>query len=481
MEGADLASASDGDVALELSAESLAAAEVAEAAMHEEETLDGASLDADALPDIEEEIFEDPASVDANALGETEQLFWEDCEGNVGGEVDQSYDAPEDQLEAPLVEEHLPMEATDEPADEANAEHLDFAPTEEPLPVPVPVVVPAGPVELTKDERALRGLLQFYVCADARRQGGGGAAAAPLQMRYRELVALGYEVIQRAPGATAGESKSPEELISERPVSTGQGVASPAADAEVVPSTGGSLVSQIKVGMSKVSMSKEQLKKHLIAKKQSLEIEMQRLRRQHALSSQAAPPTVFPAWVDDIDDETWVDDTVYPAEPVPVDEAYDQYDLTPHPPQVSVPKPPPPLAPPPGDHRVSKRPSTPKPPPPLLPHVSNTAHGIKRPAELPVSRTDRESLLRRKWHEVLEAEMEEERLKAKKHGLEELRGKLQKQLGDVRAKRSEAAKLSAERRKEDIAIQARLRQALAASKTASLEPALDNGTLTMEE
>ena len=44
-------------------------------------------------------------------------------------------------------------------------------------------------MELTQDEKALRGLLQFFVCADARRV----PSEAPLNLKYRDLILTAFE------------------------------------------------------------------------------------------------------------------------------------------------------------------------------------------------------------------------------------------------------------------------------------------------
>jgi len=44
-------------------------------------------------------------------------------------------------------------------------------------------------MELTQDEKVLRGLLQFFVCADARRV----PSEAPLNLKYRDLILTAFE------------------------------------------------------------------------------------------------------------------------------------------------------------------------------------------------------------------------------------------------------------------------------------------------
>ncbi|CAE8632153.1 unnamed protein product [Polarella glacialis] len=78
-------------------------------------------------------------------------------------------------------------------------------------------------ISLRHDERALRGLLQFFVCADARRL---SSEEVPLRLRYRELVTTAFQLPEvravalaqssaiasqkLAPGVTHNSSKAPD-------------------------------------------------------------------------------------------------------------------------------------------------------------------------------------------------------------------------------------------------------------------------------
>jgi hypothetical protein len=235
------------------------------------------------------------------------------------------------------------------------------------------------------------------VCADARRQSGG--AASLLQLKYRELISAYHNVVK-----LAADQRVDEPIVVEASASTdGNGSSSTSA------------------AHGKAGMSKELLRAQLLAKQQTLEKELQGLRKKVDLASQPI----------DIDDATISE----------VHDAEDDGDVMQVAPDVSG----------------AKRSSTPNPPPP-----HTTSRGAsKRPADFPSSRAERESLLRRKWQEVLDAQVDEERLKAKKRALEELRSGLKKELAVVKEERAKAMKLVAARQREEADALERLRQALA--------------------
>lgn len=58
-------------------------------------------------------------------------------------------------------------------------------------------------MELTQDEKVLRGLLQFFVCADARRV----PSEAPLNLKYRDLILTAFEAAVED-GATVAHETS---------------------------------------------------------------------------------------------------------------------------------------------------------------------------------------------------------------------------------------------------------------------------------
>eukprot|EP00933_Yihiella_yeosuensis_P048073 TRINITY_DN44093_c0_g1_i1.p1 TRINITY_DN44093_c0_g1~~TRINITY_DN44093_c0_g1_i1.p1 ORF type:complete len:359 (-),score=118.03 TRINITY_DN44093_c0_g1_i1:137-1213(-) len=60
-------------------------------------------------------------------------------------------------------------------------------------------------VGLTEDERALRGLLQFFVCADARRS---ASEQVPLRLRYKDLIVAGFELPEVQASVSGGASQA---------------------------------------------------------------------------------------------------------------------------------------------------------------------------------------------------------------------------------------------------------------------------------
>eukprot|EP00929_Paragymnodinium_shiwhaense_P065333 TRINITY_DN32764_c0_g1_i1.p1 TRINITY_DN32764_c0_g1~~TRINITY_DN32764_c0_g1_i1.p1 ORF type:complete len:557 (+),score=159.31 TRINITY_DN32764_c0_g1_i1:120-1790(+) len=62
--------------------------------------------------------------------------------------------------------------------------------------------------ELTRDEKILRGMLQFCVCQDARGSGSRPSAAPPLRMKYRDVVTTIYDILTSE--AQQASASSPE-------------------------------------------------------------------------------------------------------------------------------------------------------------------------------------------------------------------------------------------------------------------------------
>lgn len=258
--------------------------------------------------------------------------------------------------------------------------------------------------ELSKEERALRGLLQFVVCSDARRQPDG------LDLKYREFILAYHSVV-----TPAADHRS---------------------DAPIVVD---SAVGSTSVAQNKAGMSKEQLRAQLIAKQQTLEKELQGLRKKADLASQ--PITL----IDDFDDANAIISEVHDAQETLASSVVDGVG--------------------------TKRLATPNPPPP---HTTSRGAATKRPAEFASSRAERESQLRRTFQDVLDAQVDEERIKAKKRAVEELRSGLKKELAVVKEERVKAMKLVAARQKEEAEALERLRQALASCDEHKLQVPMDD-------
>merc|ERR1711957_387121 len=75
-----------------------------------------------------------------------------------------------------------------------------------------------------------------------------------------------------------------------------------------------------------------------------------------------------------------------------------------------------------------------------------------------------EALLRRKWLEVVDAEVEESRQQAKRRSLEDVRNGLNKELVAVRDELVKATETASRRQKEEDVSVVRLREALALSE-----------------
>lgn len=87
-------------------------------------------------------------------------------------------------------------------------------PPQPPKPPKSQPVVQAGTapsLDLTDDERTLRGLMQFFVTSDVRRRGN----TAPLSVKYKEFIRIAHDVLSsretRVQGATPGRVLQKEE------------------------------------------------------------------------------------------------------------------------------------------------------------------------------------------------------------------------------------------------------------------------------
>jgi hypothetical protein len=279
-------------------------------------------------------------------------------------------------------------------------------------------------VELTKEERALRGLLQFYVCADARRQ--NSETASPLQMRYRELITVGYEVVsnikEQLPKVvdpnTSGIETSPNGATSSSQIVSGSSMAE--EDVATGCEQGDDDVLPPRSSSNSAAASKAKLKQQLLAKQKSLAKEMQRLRnKQQSVTSSTASVSAG--------------DATAGASPSASDFASSSFATA-------------------TDNRsvdVSGATMAAKPPPP--------------PSRIVVTegtREEREAALKRKWLDTMEATFETERLQAKKKALTELRTTLREELAKLKEERGKAVELALTRHNEEAAAVAQLRQAL---------------------
>lgn len=304
---------------------------------------------------------------------------------------------------------------------------------------PTALTVGSSSMELSKDERALRALLQFCVCTEGRKK-------SLLNMRYRELILSCYANIQEeTTSASSGAVSS-----STPAASSGAEVDSTKADAPAVavsaaseqtnaPASGGSAEVAQPPGAEATPAGssledKERLKQQLKAKQEALAQQVQRLR-QKAAAGGSIPTAGHNAGV--------VQDLESPPPPAG-HKAGAVQDLE--------------SAAPPAD--ASTGPFT----------DSLSGHTLLAP-DPSVSQEEREAALKRKWEECVDAAVEVERLEARKAALEELAGRLRAERAAKQQERVQALRLVQQRREEEARLLEKIKTAVATSGGLSLASA----------
>lgn len=257
-------------------------------------------------------------------------------------------------------------------------------------------------VELTKDERALRGLLQFCVCSEVRRQSN---EEMRLNMKYRELISTCFDVIKDTIPVTAAAVSSTTPVPSDW-----AGVSTSIAEAKVDsrspnehPSSTDAPAKEHDAPRPARSLEgRERLKQQLLAKQQELAQQVQLLRKR------AAATVAVSAFVAPVSGTAVTSVQSGPEASAPSTS------------RLSVPD-------------------------------SSESH------------EDRERALKRKWEECIDATIETERLQARKDALEELLKKLRAEHEAKREERIRALKLVHQRRDEEAHVLGRARDAVASS------------------